>query len=134
MPNPASPPWLRGVVELPGEHHTWIPKEHNMPGRLEIRFNDRIEYSQDVENFSLVEGPDGSLSIAATREAASGELTVLTTETNPLLPTGTAVDGAPHVEGDEPGENDGAPGVLETVHDGSAYEITADNGKGSKTK
>lgn len=105
-----------------------------MPGRLEIRFNDRIEYSQDVENFSLVEGPDGSLSIAATREAASGELTVLTTETNPLLPTGTAVDGAPHVEGDEPGENDGAPGVLETVHDGSAYEITADNGKGSKTK
>ncbi|WP_207549367.1 hypothetical protein, partial [Mycobacteroides chelonae] len=91
MPNPASPPWLRGVVEPPAEHHTWIPKEHNMPGRLEIRFNDRIEYSQDVENFSLVEGPDGSLSIAATREAASGELTVLTTETNPLLPTGTAV-------------------------------------------
>ncbi|OHU55925.1 hypothetical protein BKG83_17270 [Mycobacteroides chelonae] len=133
MPNPASPPWLRGVVEPPAEHHTWIPKEHNMPGRLEIRFNDRIEYSQDVENFSLVEGPDGSLSIAATREAASGELTVLTTETNPLLPTGTAVDGAPGPEGDEP-EDNGGPEVLETVHDGSAYEAAADNGKGNKTK
>lgn len=131
MPNPDSPPWLRGVVELPAEHHTWIPKEHTMPGRLEIRFNDRIEYAQDVENFSLVEGPDGALSIAATRANASGELTVLTTETNPLL-TDTPVDGVTDAEGDEP-EDNGGPEVLETVHDGSAYE-TADNGKGNKAK
>ncbi|KPG34328.1 hypothetical protein BST43_15500 [Mycobacteroides saopaulense] len=117
------------MFELAAEHHTWIPKEHTMPGRLEIRFNDRIEYAQDVENFSLVEGPDGALSIAATRANASGELTVLTTETNPLL-TDPAVDGP---EGDEP-EGNGDPEVLETVHDGSAYETTADNGKGNKAK
>lgn len=103
-----------------------------MPGRLEIRFNDRIEYAQDVENFSLVEGPDGALSIAATRANASGELTVLTTETNPLL-TGTPVDGVTDAEGNEP-EDNGGPEVLETVHDGSAYEAAADNGKGNKAK
>lgn len=102
-----------------------------MPGRLEIRFNDRIEYAQDVENFSLVEGPDGALSIAATRANASGELTVLTTETNPL-PTGTPADGLPDSEVDEP-EVNGDPEVLETVHDGSAYEA-ADNSKGNKAK
>ncbi len=127
MPNPTTPPWLRGVVELPAEQHTWIPKGHNMPGRLEIRFNERIEYSQDVEDFSLVEGPDGALSIAASRVKASGELTVLTTETNPLLPTGTVLEGDADTEGDETGDG---LGVLETVHDGSAY----DSDKGSKTK
>ncbi|TDZ94807.1 hypothetical protein [Mycobacteroides salmoniphilum] len=115
-----------------------------MAARLEIRFNDRVIYLQDVDEYTIDTTAEGTVTLAAIE---SGH------RTDPAIPTGTVMDGvislddvapesfivAPDAHlGDVTNQD---PEVLETVHTGEAYTATggeddtaADTGKGAKGK
>lgn len=112
-----------------------------MAARLEIRFNDRVIYLQDVDEYTIDLTAEGTVTLAAVesgRRAAA-------------MPTGTVIDGvsldgvppeslivAPDAHLSDATNED--PEVLETVHTGEAYTTggedgtTADTGKGAKGK
>lgn len=115
-----------------------------MAARLEIRFNDRVIYLQDVDEYTIDTTAEGTVTLAAV-ESGHGVA--------PAVPTGTVIDGvisldnlapesvivAPDAHlGDVTNQD---PEVLETVHTGEAYTATggeddtaADTGKGAKGK
>ncbi|SLJ40279.1 Uncharacterised protein [Mycobacteroides abscessus subsp. abscessus] len=101
-----------------------------MAARLEVRFNDRIIYSQDVDAYTIDTTAEGAVTLAAV-EAGHGA--------GPAAPTGTVIDGVISLDNLAPESVIAAPDahlgdaanqdpeVLETVHTGDAY--TEDAGK-----
>lgn len=114
-----------------------------MAARLEIRFNDRVIYLQDVDEYTIDTTAEGTVTLAAVE---SGRRAV------PAVPTGTVMDGVTSLDNLPPESvviapdahladaTNQDPAVLETVHTGEAYATgaddgtTADTGKGAKGK
>lgn len=114
-----------------------------MAARLEVRFNDRVIYLQDVDAYTIDTTGEGAVTLTAV-EAGHGA--------DPAIPTGTVTDGVISLDGVPPESLIVAPDahlgdatsqdpeVLETVHTGEAYtatgedDTTADTGKGAKGK
>ncbi|SKY24169.1 Uncharacterised protein [Mycobacteroides abscessus subsp. bolletii] len=113
-----------------------------MAARLEIRFNDRVIYLQDVDEYTIDLTAEGTVALAAVESGRRAA---------PAVPTGTVMDGvsldgvppeslivAPDAHLSDVTNQD--PEVLETVHTGEAYTTggedgtTADTGKGAKGK
>lgn len=114
-----------------------------MAARLEIRFNDRVIYLQDVDEYTIDLTAEGTVTLAAVESGRRAA---------PATPTGTVMDGvsldgvppeslvvAPDAHLSDATNQD--PEVLETVHTGEAYTTTggedgttADTGKGAKGK
>ncbi|MFV8274953.1 Uncharacterised protein [Mycobacteroides abscessus subsp. abscessus] len=114
-----------------------------MAARLEIRFNDRVIYLQDVDEYTIDTTAEGTVTLAAIESGHRAD---------PATPTGTVMDGvisldnlppesvviAPDAHLSDVTNQD--PEVLETVHTGEAYTTggedgtTADTGKGAKGK
>lgn len=99
--------------------------------RVEVRIDDRIHYSQDVESVDLTH-TEGVLSLVARAPGCAA----LAVEDNPLLPP-PPIPGAPDEDlTDEPPADQ--PTVLERVHTGEEYsklaEQPAGRGRGKKGK
>lgn len=116
-----------------------------MAARLEIRFNDRVIYLQDVDEYTIDTTAEGTVTLAAIESGHRAD---------PAAPTGTVMDGvisldnlppesvviAPDAHLSDVANQD--PEVLETVHTGEAYTTAggeddtpaADTGKGAKGK
>ncbi|WP_131813044.1 hypothetical protein [Mycolicibacterium fortuitum] len=100
--------------------------------RVEVRIDDRIHYSQDVESVDLTHA-EGVLSLVARAPGCAA----LMAEDNPLLPP-TPIPGAPDEDlTDEPPADQ--PPVLERVHTGEEYSKLAEQppagrGRGKKAK
>ncbi|SKU30533.1 Uncharacterised protein [Mycobacteroides abscessus subsp. abscessus] len=114
-----------------------------MAARLEIRFNDRVIYLQDVDEYTIDLTAEGTVTLAAVESGRRAA---------PAVPTGTVMDGVINLDGVPPESvviapdahlSDAThqdPEVLETVHTGEAYatgaedDTPADTGKGAKGK
>lgn len=100
--------------------------------RVEVRIDDRIHYSQDVESVDLTH-TEGVLSLVARAPGCAARAA----EDNPLLPP-PPIPGAPDEDlTDEPSADQ--PTVLERVHTGEEYSKLADQpttgrGRGRKGK